>query len=616
MLRFHLLATAAVLPFLPTASLAQETFDLGEVVLSGSLSPVAEDRTGATVEVLEGDDLATGDTSVLRQLDRLPGISFSANGGLGTNSSLRLRGLDQKYLLVRVNGIDMNDPSATQNSFDFGSLTSAGIGRIEVLKGSQSAIYGSEAIGGVIDITTYQPKRLGFSGTASTEFGSFNTQTGTLSLGYLTDRLELAYTYSRILTDGFSAKKDDGLPTPDEDGFQQTTQSLTARYNLSDDLAVGIALNDRRGDVEFDDKRNRYELEEQGARVFGEWQMGSLANTISYSYFDISRPHYFDIGSPTAPSYFEADYEGSRRRLSYLGTAELSNTATLNFGVDKTEESFLSNGSHIEENTVSAQVELLLRPNDVTDVSAAFRHDDNSSFGGKSTGRLAAAWRAKDDLAFRAVLGTGFRTPSLYERFTVPIGNPAFRPEESRSFELGVEKTYGDAASLNATLFYTEIDDLIEFDRNSTVCNSGYGCYVQRPGTTKSRGIELAGTYALSATTEVFGNYTYTDARTEGVRLARTPKHDLVLGMETELTDRLQATLDIRHAGDVVPSDRAPADHKVGTYTLVGAAMSYDVTDTAQAYVRIENLFDEDYETAGGYNTPGRSAFFGVRADF
>ena len=86
--------------------------------------------------------------------------------------------------------------------------------------------------------------------------------------------------------------------------------------------------------------------------------------------------------------------------------------------------------------------------------------------------------------------------------------------------------------------------------------------------------------------------------------------------METDVTDRLQATLDVRHVGDVVPSIYAPADHKVGTYTLVGAGVSYDVTDTTQAYLRVENLFDEDYETAGGYNTPGRSAFFGVRADF
>ena len=115
----------------------------------------------------------------------------------------------------------MNDPSGTQNSFNFGSLTPAGIDRIEVLKGSQSALYGSEAIGGVIDITTYRPTELGFSGQVSSEYGSDNTRSGTLSFGYLTERAELAYTYSRILTDGFSAQASDD----EDDGFRQTTQT-------------------------------------------------------------------------------------------------------------------------------------------------------------------------------------------------------------------------------------------------------------------------------------------------------------------------------------------------------------------------------------------------------
>ncbi|MEX3316667.1 TonB-dependent receptor plug domain-containing protein [Sulfitobacter sp. PS-8MA] len=606
MLRFHLLATAAVLPFLPTASSAQDAFDLGEVVLSGSLSPVAEDRTGATVEVLEGDDLAGRDTSVIQRLDRLPGISSTANGGLGANATLQVRGLPGRYVVVRVNGIDMNDPSGTQNSFNFGSLTPAGIDRIEVLKGSQSALYGSEAIGGVIDITTYRPTELGFSGRVSGEYGSDNTRAATLSLGYLTERAELAYTYGRVLTDGFSARADDG----EDDGFRQTTQTFTGRYNLTEEFTIGAAVTDRSGDLEIDrsstNNSGATSFEERGARVFGEWQTGTVLHTFAYSHFDIDRRD---------PSGFTTRFQGDRERLSYLGSAALAGDMTLNFGLDRTEESFNSGGSTGDERTLSAQAELLMAPLDNVDLSAALRYDDNSDFGSKATGRLAAVWRPQDDLAFRAVLGTGFRAPSLYERFSF-YGDAGLQPEESRSFELGVEKTYGDMASVKATVFYTEIDDLIQFDGASTACGSGFGCYNQVPGTSKSRGIELSSTYALSARTEVFGNYTYTHASTNGERLTRTPKHDLLLGVETDVTDRLQATLDIRHVGDVVPSIYAPADHKVGTYTLVGAGMSYEVTDTAQAYLRIENLFDEDYETAGGYNTPGRSAFFGLRADF
>lgn len=606
MLRSHFLASAALLPFLPAAAFSQEAFDLGEVVLSGSLIPVAEDQTGAIVEVLDGEDLAVSDGSVLQRLDRLPGISSSANGGLGANATLRLRGLPGRYVVVRVNGIDMNDPSGTQNSFNFGSLTPAGIDRIEVLKGSQSALYGSEAIGGVVDITTYRPEKLGFSGRASAEYGSDNTRAATLSFGYLTERAELAYTVSRVLTDGFSARAND----PEDDGFRQTTQTFTGRYDVTADFTLGVAVSDRSGDLQIDrsasDNSGETSFDERGARLFGEWRTGAVSHTLAYSYFDIDRRD---------PSGFTTRFEGDRKRLSYLGSAELSGNTTLNFGLDRTEESFNSGGSTGDERTLSAQAELLLRPSEQLDLSAALRFDDNSDFGGKTTGRLAAVWRPQEDLAIRAVLGTGFRAPSLYERFSF-YGDPSLQPEESRSFELGVEKTYGEMASVKATLFYTEIDDLIQYDSAATACGSGWGCYNQVPGTTKSRGIELSGSYALSATTELFGNYTYTDATTNGERLTRTPKHDLLLGVETEVTDRLQATLDLRHVGDVVPSIYAPADNKVGTYTLVGAGMTYDVTETAQAYLRVENLFDEDYETAGGFNTQGRSAYFGFRADF
>uniref|UniRef100_UPI00260C2BDE TonB-dependent receptor n=1 Tax=uncultured Sulfitobacter sp. TaxID=191468 RepID=UPI00260C2BDE len=238
----------------------------------------------------------------------------------------------------------------------------------------------------------------------------------------------------------------------------------------------------------------------------------------------------------------------------------------------------------------------------------------NSDFGGKATGRLAAVWRPREDLAIRAVLGTGFRTPSLFERFS-DFGDAGLQPETSLSFELGVEKTY-DRGFVKATLFRTEIEDLIDFDSGSDVCGSGFGCYNQVAGTTTSQGLELSGEYDVSDRVTVFGSYTYTDAKTDGVRLTRTPRHDAVVGVQAAITDRFSAYADIRHVADVVPSAFAPADNKVGDYTLVGVGATYSVSDTADLYLRVENVFDEDYETAGGFNQPGRSAFFGISAKF
>ena len=606
MIRSSLLASVAISPFLLSTAFAQEVFDLGEIVVSGSLSPVTEGQTGATVEIVEGEDLVGNDTSVIQRLDRLPGVNSTANGGLGTNSGIQVRGLPSRYVVVRVNGIDMNDPSGTQNSFNFGSLTPSGIDRIEVLKGSQSALYGSEAIGGVVDITTYRPTEQGVSGRIASEIGSFGTTSGTLSLGLLTDRAEVAFSYGRIVSDGFSARANDD----EDDSFRQTTINLTGSYAVTDNFTLGAAVNVRDGALEIDRSSSNNSgvnyFEELGARVYGELVTGNVTHTLAYSYFDIERRD---------PTGFTTNFAGERKRLSYLGSAELSNGYTLNFGIDTTEEAFNSGGQTGSEDTVSAQAELLFQPMSNLDLSAALRYDDNSAFGGNTTGRLAAAWHAKEDLTFRAVLGTGFRAPSLYERFSI-YGDPDLSPEQSRSFELGVEKTYGEATSVKATLFYTEIDDLIQFDGASTACSSGFGCYNQVAGTTKSRGFELSAQYAVSDATSLFGNYTYTDATTNGTRLTRTPRHDLVLGFDTQFSNRLSGGMDLRYVADIVPSAFAPADNKVGDYVVVGANINFDLTDNTQAYLRVENLFDEDYETAGGFNTPGRSAFFGVRADF
>ena len=336
---------------------------------------------------------------------------------------------------------------------------------------------------------------------------------------------------------------------------------------------------------------------QRGARVFTAFDAFGIEHELSFSSFDTERQD---------PGGFTEAFNGDRTQIAYLGTTE-TRFGTLSFGLDETKEEFLTSSDVGESTTRSAMVELLAQPTDATDLALSLRYDDNDNYGGNVSGRIALAWQARSDLTVRAVVGNGFRSPSLYERFG-PFGDPNLLVEASRSVEFGVEQTWS-TGRYEATVFYTEIDDLIGFD-------FGAGGYIQSPGTTISKGIELSGERRLSDVVTISGGYTFTDAETEGDRLARVPRHDLSVTVDAVISDRWSAAATVQHVFDVEPSAFAPTGNKVGDYTLVGFGVSHDVNETTEAYFRVENLFDEDYETAGGFNTPGRSFFGGVRAQF
>jgi len=590
----------------PPADDATDVVELGTITVSGSLSPVATEQSGASVEIVDGREARDTDTRLTDRLDRLPGVNSVSTGGLGGATTLQIRGLPARYVGVQINGIDVSDPSGTQNQFDFGGLTGDSLGRIEVLKGSQSALYGSEAVGGLVDISTWRPTADGFSGELRTEAGRYETYSGALNMGYRDARGEVALTYARTDTEGFSSRSSNG----EKDGFEQDMLTFYGEYATSEVLSLGLTGFHMDSDAEFDPfigTAGSLLTEQTGLRGFARLTTGRVDHELSVSHLDIDR-------RDTSPGAFTPRFTGERTELSYLGSADLGRYSRLNFGVEYTEERFTAAPVRGSKDNTALHGEWLITPADTIDVSLALRQDEDSDFGGETTGRAAAVWRPAEGWALRAVAGTGFRAPSLFERFSA-FGDPTLEPEESRSYEIGVERSFA-SGSVEATLFKTEIDNLIRFDPTATKCGSGFGCFTQVPGKTTSEGLELAGDFDINAAVAIYGSYTYTDARNNGQRLTRTPRHDAVVGLEAQFTPAWRGGFDVRHVADVLPSAFAPVGNKVGDYTLVGARIEHDVTERAVVYLRVENLFDEDYETAGGFNTPGRSAHVGLSAKF
>lgn len=631
---------------LASATQAQVEFDLGVIVVGTGFEGETLDDTGVSVDVITESDLAaTGETRVIDYLARQPGVTLRSTGTAGGNGSVFIRGVSQNNVAVRVDGIDVSDPSGPQVAFDFGGLMTSDIRQIEIIRGSQSAIYGSEAIGGVINITTKRATKDGLSASGSVEFGSFGTQRGALTLTNKGAGHETAVTLTYAKTDGISAADDDApdfgtLNATDRndetDGFESRRLSFSGSYDIGaatlslsgfaensrydyDEAASGQVYDGSPDDVT--DKKTR------GLRAALDFTTGAVDHTLSASMFTTERvltgtavdrfgsvdPVYVGIAYP-----FRYAYDGTRQTLGYQIGFDIDTAARAALGVERTSEGYADDiylisgfGPFSSDQKHDTQVnsiygEISVSPSEDVDLSLALRSDNHSQFGQFTTWRVSGVWRARPNLTLRANAANGYRAPSNYELYAPSAGNAALRPETSTSLDLGVEKTFGEDAYLRATLFWVEAEDIIDYSYSTS-------SYVQAPGKATRRGLELAFGAAITDRVRLDGSYTLTesfgDAALDTASWALSvPRHSLSASLAADLTDRAALTVT-----GLFEADRAGG---LPDYGVVNTTFSYDVTENLGAYLRVENLFDADYQTVPGYGQPGRGVFFGINASF
>lgn len=594
----------------PSALMAQDVggavIELEDIVVFGGLLPTNLDTTGATIDVANSADIQREGASATAALDLLPGVAVSANGGLGSSATVRIRGLSGPYVGVRIDGIDVTDPSGPQTAFNFGRLTTGSLNRLAVVKGTQSAVYGSEAIAGVVEVETWRPEVSGVSGKAQLELGSFETRSANLSFGYLDDRAELALSLGRVTSEGYSARDTDD----ENDGFEQSLVNLFAAYQVSDAIRIGFNGFWSEGTAEYDqaatDPRGEIDETRRGVRMFGEVQAGAWTHELSFSRYQIER---FD------PVGFARDFLGERDTVAYLATGDLSSGVSLAFGADWSEERAALDGDAYDASNSAVFAEVKATPADAVELSLTLRYDDYSDFDGQLSGRAALSYRLDEATTVRASLGTGYRAPSLYERFGPYAGSTPLDQEESLSFDLGIEHSYGDRGTVKATVFWAEIDNLIGFGSGPNCLPSQtFGCYIHTDGTTETRGLELSGSYAITDRVRVAGAYTLTNTENDGERVVRVPRHDLSLALEADVTDRLQVGINMTRVSDTLDGfgTLTPLDD----YTVWDVSARYAITDMASVYGAIDNVGDVSYQTVRGFNAPDRTIRFGVETSF
>jgi vitamin B12 transporter len=609
--------TAAAIALLPTTAFAQLAEDEIVVTASGFEQPRSE--TGQAIDIVDRDRLDRLQSPTIADVLRtVPGISIAPRGGLGSQTSAFIRGGSSAQTLVLIDGVRINDLTSPNGAFDFGALMTGNIGRVEVLRGPNSVIWGSQAIGGVVNIQSIVPTE-GFAARLNAEYGSFDTKRLNANIAGTSGVFEGSVGGAFVNSDGISAL----IGGTERDGYENMTGNGRLKVNVSDGFSLDFRGYYNRGTVEYDSafgvganalpvSRNRQFVGYVGANF--DLLDGRMQNRVAYTRTDIKR-----IGTdPVVFSFNNFNVRGAIDRAEYHAAFDVNDALTVVAGAEY-ERSFASTSFEgaapdIARNDVaSGFAQLIVRPLAGLTVTAGVRHDAYSDYGGQTTlGGNAAYTPNEGQTVFRATYGEGFRAPTLSEG-QPPFGNPDLKPETARNFDLGVEHQFlGGKAQAFATYFNRRSNDLIAFSAISFQSEN----IDKVTATGLEAGLNLNPTERL----DVRVSYTLVNAINQtsggnfGNRQALRPQHSASLTADWQTGFGLSIGSSVLIIGDSF--DNAANTVRLDGYALVGVRASMPLNEIIEVYGRIDNLFDAEYTTVARYNSFGRNAAIGVRAKF
>jgi len=604
-----------------------QVIDIPEIVVTPYYTPTPIGHTGSTISVVSSEQIAKMSPATVTQLLRsVPGVTAIESGGPGGTTEVRLRGAETGHTLVLVNGVRVNDFATARDDFDFAQFSPNDIERIEILRGPQSAVYGSDAIGGVINIITRKPSS-GFSGFASVEGGSYGTHAERLSGGMSAGDFSVRLSGSYFSTEGFSKRGD--RDSDEADGTEKIAGMVSAEYAPADGPKVEIGINafDQSSDYDaFSDPDAPYTVDRTSVSGFGKITIPSIGGKFDQSvtgfFLDSSRDN-LQPGSSLPVSRFDAASAGAEYQI----VADLSDYGTLLVGgrvehevAKNTTETVLTFPGYDSEKTLYAvygQQQFTLF--DDVYLTVGGRYDGEIDGQGFLTGRATVAYTMYETgTKLRASVGTGAKRPTAYQ-----IGNNLYaaakypgetvdtdlQPETSVGVDVGIDQSLlDDAVNLSATVFYNRFHDLLFFD--SIFFPDGAYENVDRAETA---GIEVsAEAEIVPGRLRAGGSYTYLHSRNldTGKQLPRRPEHSAAFDLTFIGSDYFEMTLSGVYVGKRFnrssSSTRSPG---YGRLDLSGKIM---LASGAEIFGRIENLTDERYEDPDGYNAPGLSAYVGV----
>jgi|tagenome__1003787_1003787.scaffolds.fasta_scaffold20967877_2 vitamin B12 transporter len=634
------------LALLGTLTSVARADDAGEsVVVTATRTPQPAEKTGESISIITARDLKTQQiVSLTDVLQQIPGLIAVRNGGLGQNATVSIRAAEAGQTLVLVDGARINDLSTVDNEALLGDLLVNNIERVEILRGPQSTLYGSDAIGGVMDVITRRGGGIPFALQANAEGGSFDTYHFNLAANGSSGDVEYGAAANFLHTNGISAA-DKRNGNPETDGYTNAGGTENLRVHLTDTISVDLRSYYTNAQDHFDD--NFVFVPPATFRVADSPAYGRNALFAGYGglnadlFEGMFANRFAFIGSDSHRAFYDSGFDtvhknssdnGDAWRFEYQGILQLVPEDQMTFGaeyqrIEFTGTTFSSfapqqiddGSSHVG----SAYAQNMLTLFDQLTLTAGLRHDDDREFGGRNSIKLAAAWSLKDrGTVLHANYGDGFKAPTLFEQFS-QFSNPlhALLPEVAHGWEAGVQQGLFDGGLLvQATYFQRRNNDQIDFfapncftEPPPDVCKTRPFGYYDNIARTRADGVELEATAHVADTLSLnasFTDMTATDLIT-GLDLARRP-HVTASGTVTWTPASAWSTgAAVIYVGRRF--DAAGESNPLSTYTVTNLFGSCKVTDTFEVYARMENVFDAQYEPVFGYGAAGRAVYGGIR---
>ena len=612
--------------------------DIDQIIVSGARTAVTINQLGNASTIITRAEIERREARHVSDLLRsVPGFSVSHTGIVGSQTQVRVRGAEANHILVLIDGVRANDP-ATGDEFRWEYLSTGNIERIEIVRGPQSSLWGSDAVSAVVHIIT-RTEASGSSFGGYAEGGSFATNNAGLNAVLGGDRWTLQGDIESLSTDGSNISRSGN----EKDGSDLTTANLSANFSATESLSFSFGLRSVDAYTQFDpvdyfvtglptdgdvatDTQNLFAqagvvLHRDGSRV---------SHRLNVRYFDSENRNLIDgiEDSSTASD-----------RVSFAYQADVSvGENVLSFALEREETQFDQTGAIVfgdpnqtqRMDVSSAVIEFQGLSMDRLTWIVSVRADDNSDFDDTVNGRLSLAFELSESTTLRASVGTGEKNPTFTERYGFfPgqfVGNPELRPEQSTSYDVGVDRSFaGGAVQLQVSFFQQDLRNEINgfvFDPVTFLSTAE-----NMPGKSKRNGVELASRWNMNDSFGIGAHYTYTESTEQDflgndVHELRRPKHSGGLSLDFRTAEeRFSASLNADYGGtrtDIFfPPWPQPSEIvTLSNYWLLDLAAQYQATPAVTLFAKGSNLLDEDYEQVFGYRTQGRAGYLGVRMSF